>query len=368
MRIAIAKVIFCEPEILMLDEPTNHLDINAVAWLEDYINCLDITVVVISHARDFLNAVVDEIIFFQNQKLVYYKGDFDQFEKVKNEKDDLQRRQKVCQDKKVAHVQQFIDRFRANNKRASMVQSRIKALEKMEVIDDVVEDPDVVFNFPAPEKLNPPMIRLDEASIGWAADRIILKDVNIHLDQETRICLVGPNGAGKSTLLKALVGELGVLAGKQFVHNRVRVGIFTQHHVDLLDLKLTAVEQLLLEFPGTHHEQIRAHLGSFGLSGPLALKPMYLLSGGQKSRVAFAKITWTRPHILMLDEPTNHLDFDAINALIDALNRYEGGLIVVSHDQYFLNSVCDRIYVIKNKRVKLFDGTIEDYKRQLLDN
>lgn len=206
------------------------------------------------------------------------------------------------------------------------------------------------------------MLRIDEANIGYDSDNYILERVNFEVDLDTRISLVGPNGAGKSTLLKALLGELTIYEGKCFIHNRLRVGVFTQHHLDTLDLQKSALEQMMITYPNIHHEKFRSHLGSFGMSGNLALKPMYLLSGGQKSRVVFAMITFTNPHILLLDEPTNHLDFDAINALIDGLNNFDGGIVVVSHDQYFLSRVCDRLYVVDKKRVKLFDGDINDYR------
>ena len=366
MRIAIAKVVFCEPEILLLDEPTNHLDLNALIWLEDYIRSLDITVIIVSHARDFLNVTVDEIIYFFNQKLTYFKGNFDNFERVKNEKMKLQLKQRESQQEKIEHIQKFIDKFRYNAKRASLVQSRIKAINRMDIIEEVIYDPTCVFIFPNPEKISPPMLRLDEANIGYSSGKHILEKVNLNLDLETRISLVGPNGAGKSTLLKALTGELTVFEGHCFIHNRLRVGVFTQHHLDSLDLRLSAVEQMMITYPNVHSEKFRSHLGSFGISGNLALRPMYLLSGGQKSRVAFAMITWTKPHILLLDEPTNHLDFDAINALIVALNNFEGGIVVVSHDQYFLSSVCDRMYVVNKKKVKLFEGDINDYRKSLM--
>jgi ATP-binding cassette subfamily F protein 3 len=219
-----------------------------------------------------------------------------------------------------------------------------------------------VFIFPNPEKISPPLCRLDEAKLGYNG-KVILSGVNINIDLETRIALIGPNGGGKSTLIKSLTGDLNLIDGYRFLHNRLRVGLFTQHHMDLLDLRLSAVEQLSQRYPLEQTEKFRSHLGSFGISGNLALRPMYLLSGGQKSRVSFAMITWEKPHILLLDEPTNHLDFDAINALIVALNNFEGGLVIVSHDEYFLSAVCDRLYIVNKQKVKAFEGSLADYRR-----
>lgn len=264
----------------------------------------------------------------------------------------------------MAHYQKFVDKFRFNAKRATLVQSRIKAINRIDLVDEVMQDPTCIFMFPNPEKISPPILRLDEAMVGWTTP--LLKKVNINIDMETRIALVGPNGAGKSTLVKTLIGNIDIIDGYRLIHGKVRVGVFTQHHMDMLDQRLSPVEQLARFHPDDTSERIRAHLGSFGISGNLALRPIYLLSGGQKSRVSFALITYDKPHILMLDEPTNHLDFDAINALIVALNNYEGGLVVVSHDQYFLSALCDRLYVVDDGRVIQFDGDIDDYRKNLL--
>ena len=355
MRIAIAKVIFCEPEILMLDEPTNHLDLPALIWLENYVQTLDCTIIIVSHARDFLDAVCDEIIHFQGKKLTYYRGNFSQFEKTKADRDKNQMKQRQGQLDKIEHIEKFIAKFRANNKRATMVQSRIKSIEKMDITDEVLQDPECIFQFPDPDDIGVDIMRLDEAKIGYENGPTILSGVNMNVDLETRIALIGPNGAGKSTVVKALCGKLDIKDGNRTLNGRCRVGMFTQHHTDSLDLKLSALEQMIAKFPDFKPvEALRAHLGSFGMSGQLALRPMYLLSGGQKSRVSFAMITFERPHVLMLDKPTNHLDYDAINALIVGLNNYEGGLVVVSHDEYFLNAVCDRLYLVENGKVAAY--------------
>ena len=215
-----------------------------------------------------------------------------------------------------------------------MVQSRIKAINKMEMVEEVIEDPSCVFIFPSPDKLRPPLLRIEDGYFGYDKDKYILRNVNFAIDMESRIAIVGANGVGKSTLLKLLVGQLDVDSGNAYRNGRLSLSMFTQHHVDQLKLPLSPLEQFMNDFPGSTQETYRSHLGSFGVTGTLALRPNYLLSGGQKSRVAFALATWKNPHILVLDEPTNHLDIDAVNALIITLNNYQGGVIIVSHDQH----------------------------------
>jgi ATP-binding cassette subfamily F protein 3 len=246
------------------------------------------------------------------------------------------------------------------------VQSRIKKVQKIEIIEEICEDPQSVFIFPQiTDTLKAPLLLLDEANIGYNPKNPIIKEANISIDLESRIAVVGPNGAGKTTLLKALIGELAPIDGMFYRHNRLRVAFFTQMHVEQLDLKLSALEQMQEQYPEVPKETIRNHLGSFGLSGHLALRPMYLLSGGQKSRVVFAMITYSSPHIILMDEPTNHLDIDAINALSIALSTYNGGLVIVSHDQYFISSLCQRIFIVKNQKLKEFKGDFTEYRSTL---
>jgi ATP-binding cassette subfamily F protein 3 len=367
MRISLAKALFVQPDILLLDEPTNHLDMNAVMWLEDYLNSWPYTLVVVSHARDFINNVATDIVHLTNQKLYYYKGNYDEFERSRSERAKLLSKQKAAQTKKMDHMQSFIDKFRANAKRASLVQSRIKAMNKIEIIEEILEDPTCIFVFPSPDKLNPPILRLDNVDLGYG-NKFILQKANFSVDMSTRVAVVGPNGAGKTTLLKCLTGELLPLGGILYRHNKLKLAMFTQHHVDQLDLELSPIEQIAKLYSDISQEVIRSHLASFGITGNLALRPNYLLSGGQKSRVALAAIVFKNPQIMLMDEPTNHLDIDAVNALALALNSFTGGLVIVSHDQHFVESVCSQIYVVKDKKCSYFKGNFQDYKRHLRNN
>lgn len=365
MRISLAKALFVQPDILLLDEPTNHLDMNAVMWLEDYLNSWPYTLIVVSHARDFINNIATDIIYFTNLKLYYYKGNYDDFEKSRAEKNKILSKQKKSQDKKLDHLQSFIDRFRANAKRASLVQSRIKAVNRMEIVEEILEDPTCIFVFPVPEKLNPPVLRLDNVDLGYEIGKPIVAKINFNLDMASRIAVVGPNGAGKTTLLKCLNGELNAMSGMVYRHGKLKLAMFTQHHIDQLDLDLSPIEQLQQAYSEMGSDIIRAHLASFGITGNMALRPNYQLSGGQKTRVALALLVLRNPHIILMDEPTNHLDIDAVNALALALNSYNGGLCIVSHDQHFVESVCSQIFVVKEGKCTQFKGNFMDYKKHL---
>ncbi|KAF3434224.1 hypothetical protein FNV43_RR25327 [Rhamnella rubrinervis] len=366
MRIALARALFIEPDILLLDEPTNHLDLHAVLWLESYLVKWPKTFIVVSHAREFLNTVVTDILHLQGQKLNIYKGNYDTFERTREEQLKNQQKAFESNERSRAHMQSFIDKFRYNAKRASLVQSRIKALDRMGHVDQVVNDPDYKFEFPTPDdRPGAPIISFSDASFGYPGGPLLFKNLNFGIDLDSRIAMVGPNGIGKSTILKLIAGELQPSSGTVFRSAKVRIAVFSQHHVDGLDLSSNPLLYLMRCYPGVPEQKLRAHLGSFGVTGNLALQPMYTLSGGQKSRVAFAKITFKKPHIILLDEPSNHLDLDAVEALIQGLVLFQGGVLMVSHDEHLISGSVEELWVVSEGRVTPFHGTFNDYKRIL---
>eukprot|EP00897_Mesotaenium_endlicherianum_P000774 jgi/Mesen1/10698/ME000090S10155 len=367
MRVALARALFIEPDLLLLDEPTNHLDLHAVLWLETYLLKWPKTLIVVSHAREFLNSVVTDIVHLHNQKITTYKGDYDTFEKTRAERTRNQMKAHESNEMKRAHIQAFIDKFRFNAKRASLVQSRIKALERIGTVDAVLSDPEYKFEFPTPDD------RPQAPIISFTAPSSRLRRGPPMPPTLTRpgfcsFCVravVGPNGIGKSTLLKLISGALKPTSGTAFRSAKVRMAVFSQHHVDGLDLSKSALLYMLHSFPGVPEQRLRSHLGSFGISGNLALQPMYTLSGGQKSRVAFARITFVKPHILLLDEPSNHLDLEAVEALIQGLAVYQGGVLMVSHDEHLISGAVDDLWVVNDGKATPFSGTFKEYKKTL---
>ena len=356
MRTALASALFVEPDILLLDEPTNHLDFPSVLWLENYLMTYPKTLVVVSHDRNFVNNVITDVIHLNNQKLVFQKGDYETFEKVKLDQQKNQKKAFEAQAKQKEHVQKFIDRFRYNANRAALVQSRIKALERMELLDDVADDPKFTFSFPECEQLQKPIVLVNAITFGYSRENILLEGIDLCVDINSRIGLVGGNGVGKSTLVKLIMGQLSPYDGWVELYSGARITCFSQHHVDQLNLKLNPVDFMLSLFPSINPQEIRKHLGRFGVTGDLALQNIGTLSGGQKSRVAFAIVTFTKPHLIILDEPSNHLDLETVDALIMAINKFEGGILMVSHDQHLLQSCIDQYWAISEKKVKFFDS------------
>ena len=366
MRVALAKVLFCKPDILLLDEPTNHLDLDAVMWLQDYLSTFENTVLIVSHAREFLNDVCTDIIHLTNLNLEYYRGGFEEFERQRKANISRKIKEYEAQQMKINHVKSFIDKFRFNAKRASMVQSRIKYLNNLEKVEKVIDDdPNYVFRFAQPDKLRPPIIRVDEGYFSYDKESQLLKNLSFAVTQKTRVALLGSNGVGKTTFLKILLGDLQLDEGNYFSNKKARISMFSQHHVEKLDLTLSPLEQFYQMYPNASSDSIRKHLAGFGVSGDISMRANYLLSGGQKSRVSLALAAWNNPHILILDEPTNHLDMESVDALILALNNFTGGILIVSHDQYFVSCVCNEIWYIRDLHLKKFYGDFDNYRKAL---
>ena len=366
MRLALARALFCEPDLLLLDEPSNMLDVPSITFLSNYLQGYPSTVLVVSHDRAFLNEFATDIIHQHSQRLDYYRGaNFDSFYATREERKKVAKREYEKQMAERAHLQSFIDRFRYNAARSSEAQSRIKKLERMPVLEAPESEYSVHFQFPDVEKLSPPIVQMSDVTFGYTKDNILLRKVDLDVQLDSRIGIVGPNGAGKTTVLKLLIGKLTPLSGLMSQHPRLRIGFFAQHHVDALDLTTSAVSFMAKNYPGRTDEEYRRQLGAFGITGTTGLQKMGLLSGGQKSRVAFACLALTNPHILVLDEPSNHLDIEAMDALADALKNFGGGVVIVSHDVTLLQSVCSSLWVCDSGTVEQFPGDINQYKKRI---
>uniref|UniRef100_A0AAR2M238 ATP-binding cassette sub-family F member 3 n=1 Tax=Pygocentrus nattereri TaxID=42514 RepID=A0AAR2M238_PYGNA len=361
MRLALARALFhC---LVYFSEPTNMLDVRAILWLENYLQTWQSTILVVSHDRNFLNAIATDIIHLHSQRLDSYRGDYENFIKTKEDRLKNQQREYEAQLQYREHIQVFIDRFRYNANRAAQVQSKLKLLEKLPELKPIEKETEVVLRFPDNfEKLSPPILQLDEVDFSYSPEHRLFTGLCVSADLDSRICIVGENGAGKSTLLKLLMGELTPLSGTRHAHRNLKIGYFSQHHVDQLDLNVCSVELLLSKFPGRTEEEYRRQLGRYGISGELATRPVASLSGGQKSRVAFAQMTMPCPNFYILDEPTNHLDMETIEALAKSLNNFKGGVVLVSHDERLIRLVCKELWVCEAGRVHRIDGGFDEYK------
>ncbi|SJL05384.1 related to ATPase component of ABC transporters with duplicated ATPase domains/Translation elongation factor EF-3b [Armillaria ostoyae] len=339
------------------------VDLNALAWLEDYLQTWQGTLLVVSHDRAFLDAIATDIVHQHSGRLDYYKGNFTQFYSTKSERDQNLRKEYEAQMDYRKHLQAFIDRWRYNANRAAQAQSRIKILEKLPELEPPEADETERFKFPETDKISPPILQMDEVTFGYSPEKIVLKSVNIDVGLDSRIAIVGANGSGKSTLIKVLTGELRPFSGHVTQNGRLRIGYFAQHHVDSLDPTMSPVQFLASKFPGKTEQEYRQHLGNFQISGMTGLQLIGTLSGGQKSRVAFAVLSLQRPHVLLLDEPTNHLDIEGLDALMTALDSWNGGVIVISHDERFITTVAKELWVCGDETVTKFKGDVQSYKQ-----
>lgn len=367
MRVMLAAALFVEPDLLLLDEPTNHLDLEAIMWLETYLASYPHTLLIISHDRELLNKCVDHVVHVDKQKTTLYSGNYDTFERERALRLGLQQKMHEKQSAERAHMQQFVDRFKAKASKARQAQSRMKALEKMDIVDAVIADRAVKFSFPNPEKIPSPMITLNHADVGYTQDIPILRRVNDNIDNDDRIALLGANGNGKSTLIKLIAGKLDVMRGDLFRSGKLRIGYFSQHQTEELDVGSTPYQEMFKlmrqKFPDITEPKVRAKLGQFGFSRDLSDNLISSLSGGEKARLLFAFMSFDAPHLLLLDEPTNHLDIDAREALVQALNNYQGAIVIVSHDPNMVERVADRLWLIKDGSVRDFEGDLEDYRK-----
>jgi ATP-binding cassette, subfamily F, member 3 len=361
VRLNLARALMCRSDLLLLDEPTNHLDLDAVIWLEGWLKEYRGTLLLISHDRDFLDSVVNNILHIEQQRLTLYKGGYSDFERQRAEKLALQQAMFEKQQRKVTHLQSYIDRFRVQATKARQAQSRIKALERMEMISAAHVDSQFNFEFRAPLNAPDPLLVLDDMDVGYI-DKIILKKVTLTIRPGERIGLLGKNGAGKSTLIKLLAAELKPLAGKRVEGKDLNIGYFAQHQLEQLRPNESPLQHMLRLDPATREQEHLNYLGGFDFKGDMARAPCALFSGGEKSRLALALLIWTRPNLLLLDEPTNHLDLEMRHALTMALQDYQGGVILVSHDRALLRASCDTFVLVADGKAEVFDGDLEDYK------
>ena len=365
MRVALGGVLFSNPDLLLLDEPTNYLDLEGAVWLENFLAKYKNTILVISHDRELLNRAVTGILHLTDKKLNYYTGNYDQFDKERRMKLEQQQSLKRKQDNQRAHIQSFVDRFKAKASKAKQAQSRMKQLEKMEPIMALSENAVASFQFNTSKELAPPLVSIDKGSVGYDG-KPVLKNLNLRLDQDDRIALLGANGEGKSTLSKLIADRIELIDGKYDKSNKLKVGFFAQHQLDELVRGETPVQHMMRLKSSEPIHQLRARLGTAGIDTNIANTKVELLSGGQKARLLMVIAAIEDPHILILDEPTNHLDIESREALVLALNQFQGAVILVSHDSHLVEMVADRLWLVQDGEVNAYNGDMNEYKKMLL--
>lgn len=366
MRIALAALLFSRPDVLLLDEPSNYLDLEAALWLESFLKAYRGTLLVISHERDLLNSVCDHILHLQGGAVTLYRGNYDAWERQLRERLGQIEAMRARQERQRAKLMAYVDRWRYKAHTARQAQSRLKALQRMEPVAAAIEDSTLQFDFPNPDTLRPPMILLDDASVGYADGRPVLSRLQLRIDPDERIAFLGRNGNGKTTLARLLSGRLDVMSGSKTAASRLRVGYFAQHQVEELEpdeTPLVHMTRLMLDAPP---RRVRAQLGRFGFSGDKAALPVCQLSGGERARLALALITRDAPHLIILDEPTNHLDIEARESLVQALSGYSGAVIMISHDRHLVELTADRLVLVADGKATDFAGNLDDYRNLVL--
>ncbi len=366
-RVALAGTLFANPDLLLLDEPSNYLDLEATLWLESFLRNYQQTLVIVSHDRDLLNNVVTTIAHLDQKKITKYTGNYDFYEKTRREQLELLSGMQRKQEAQRKHLQSFVDRFRAKATKARQAQSRVKMLEKMKPVAAVMEEHTATFSFPAPDMLAPPIIALEDCSVGYEKDVAVLSHLNLRIDMDDRIALLGSNGNGKSTFAKLLASRLQPQSGSLRKSGKLKIGFFAQHQLDEMSAEETAYQHLARKMENARESQVRARLGQFGFSRDKTDVAVRKLSGGEKARLNFCLLAQEQPHLLILDEPTNHLDVDSREALIQGLNDYQGAVLLISHDPHLVSLVADRLWLVGDGSVSPFDGDIEDYKKQVLE-
>ena len=367
MRVALAALLFSEPDLLLLDEPTNYLDLEGTLWLERYLARYPRTVIVISHDRDLLNTAVDSIIHLIDRKLTYWRGGYDSFERQYRERQALQEKQRVKQVAERKHMMTFVDRFRYKASKARQAQSRLKAIAKLQPIAEIAEEHVIPFRFPDPDRpLSPPIVHMEGVSVGYAPGNPVLTNLNLRIDDDDRIALLGVNGNGKSTFAKLVANALQPESGSIVRASKLKIGLFAQHQIEALNPEHSAYDHIRKLMPDAPEAKVRSRSAQMGLTTEKMATAAANLSGGEKARLMMGLTAFGGPNLLILDEPTNHLDIDSREALVHGLNDYSGAVILIAHDRHLIEACADRLWLVANGTVKPFDGDVEDYRRMVL--